>query len=74
MERRRADRPNGGIMTPRTADLLVMCDTSDDAQRESLGELLLAGGAGVEIQWIAPSLAVVLIGPCDLALDPETVE
>jgi len=53
-------------MMPRTAQLLVMCDTSDDSQRESLGELLLAGGKNVEIQWIDPTRAVAFIGPADL--------
>jgi len=59
---------------PRTADLLVMCDIDDDAQRESLGGLLLAGGAGVELQWLSERLAVAMIVPADLALDPETVQ
>ncbi len=61
-------------MTPRTADLLVMCDTSDDAQRESLGELLLAGGAGVEIQWLSERLAVAFIGPSDLENSSEPLQ
>ncbi len=74
MGQRRDDRPNAGVMTPRTAALLMMCDTSDDSQRESLGGLLLAGGAGVEIQWLSERLAVAFIGPSDLALDPETVQ
>jgi hypothetical protein len=46
--------------------LIVLHDVDDDASREALGGLLLAGGAGVEIQWLDPTRAVALIGPCDL--------
>jgi hypothetical protein len=55
---------------PRTADLLVIHDTDDDAQRESLGKLLLAGGKDVEVEWIDPSRAVALIVPRDLENSP----
>jgi hypothetical protein len=51
---------------PRTADLMVMHNIDDDSQRESLGELLLAVGKDVEIQWLSERLAVAMIGPEDL--------
>jgi hypothetical protein len=54
--------------------LLVVHDTDDEASRDALGELLLAGGEGVEVQWLDPSRAVAMIVPSDLALDPEQVE
>ncbi len=51
---------------PRTAMLIVLHDVDDDDSRDLLGGLLLAGGAGVEIQWLDPTRAVALIGPADL--------
>lgn len=59
---------------PRTAQLLVIHDTDDEDSRDALGELLLAGGAGVEIQWISPTRAVAMIVPSDLDSDPEPVQ
>lgn len=50
----------------RTAALLVMHDIDDDSQRDALGELLLAGGEGVEVEWIDERRAVALIVPADL--------
>ncbi len=55
---------------PRTADLMVMHNIDDDAQRESLGKLLLAGGKNVEIQWLSERLAVAMIVPADLQNPP----
>lgn len=57
-------------MKARTGQLLVLHDTDEDAQRESLGELLLAGGEGVELEWLDERLAVVLIDPADLENSP----
>ncbi len=59
---------------PRTADLMVIHDTADDDSRDLLGGLLLAGGAGVELQWIDERRVVAFIVPSDLAIDPEPVQ
>ncbi len=61
-------------MTTRTAGLIVLHDIADEAARDSLGTLLLVAGKGVEVQWLDGRRVVALIGPCDLALDPEKVE
>ncbi len=58
---------------PRTAMLIVLHDVDDDDSREALGGLLLAGGAGVEIQWLDGRRVVALIGPADLE-NPPTEE
>jgi len=50
----------------RTASCLILHDTDNDQQRESLGKLLLAAGKDVEIQWLSERLAVAMIGPADL--------
>ncbi len=55
----------------RTANLIVMHNIDDDAQRESLGQLLLAAGKDVEVQWLSERLAVAMLGPCDLENFPE---
>jgi hypothetical protein len=52
----------------------VLHDIADEAARDSLGTLLLVAGKGVEVQWLDGRRVVALIGPCDLALDPEKVE
>jgi hypothetical protein len=50
--------------------LMVPHNTDDEDSRDSLGQLLLAGGRSVEIQWIGPSRAVAFIGPEDLRNPP----
>lgn len=57
-------------MTSRTAACLILHDVEDDDERESLGNLLLAGGDSVELEWISETLAVALIGPSDLENPP----
>jgi hypothetical protein len=66
MERRRDNRPVGGVIMTRTWGLLVMHDSSDPKARDALGKLLLAGGKNVELEWLSERLAVVLIAPHDL--------
>jgi hypothetical protein len=58
----------------RTADLIVLHDTDDQRARESLGELLLAAGKDVEIEWLSERLAVAMIGPEDLENSSEPLQ
>jgi hypothetical protein len=55
---------------PRTGELLVIHDTADEAARDLLGGLLLAGGAGVELQELDSRRVVALIAPADLENPP----
>lgn len=52
----------------------MMHDVDDDAERESLGNLLLAGGGSVEIEALDERHVVALIDPSDLDTLPETVQ